>query len=62
MGLLNLAREGAASAVGECGSSRCAELYNEALKRLLIGELPLRGAAQLSNGGCCFWGAELPLL
>ena len=48
--------------MGECGSSRCAELYNEAVKRLLLGELPLRGAAQLSKGGCCFLGTELPLL
>ena len=77
-GLLDRGREepvsGGAAAARGCsieggrrllgGSCRCAGLldrYGEK-RRLLLGELPLRGAAQLREGGGCFyiWG-ELPL-
>ena len=36
------------------GSSLSAELIGER-KRLLLGELPLRGAAELEKGIGCFW-------
>ena len=27
-------------------------------RRLFLGELPLRGAAGLMEGGACFWGSS----
>ena len=30
----------------------------EGVRRLLWGELPLRGAARLGEGGCCVWGSS----
>ena len=54
-GLLDRERKKAALGGGAPAAWGCPI---EGVRRLLWGELPLRGAARLGEGGCCVWGSS----